>query len=346
MFVAVIPAQSAGEAIEEMLAGGLVDRTMKIQRSGTEVFVPLAKIELPGDLAERYLIRIEEWDDRRRVMREPPYKEIGDSLLERGLSLSQVDLLPERWEMVGDILILKLHEELLPRRKLIAEEYARVLKAKTVIRDKGSIQGVERVPEVEILIGSDTETVHLENGILYCLDAAKIMFSSGNVGERTRMASIPCDGETIIDMFAGIGYLSLPMAVYGKPEMVYACEIRKLSYDYLLKNIALNNVKDRMMAVLGDNRDFVSPKKVDRIIMGYLADTYAFLPKALKNLKSGGLIHYHENFPNALLPGKPGERLREAAGNDWKVEVVHQRIVKTFAPGVSHIAVDARFTTS
>jgi tRNA wybutosine-synthesizing protein 2 len=346
MFVAVIPAQTAGQAIEEMLAGGLVDRTMKIQRSETEVFVPLAKMELPGELAEKFLIRIEEWDDRMRVIREPPYKEIGDALLERGLSISQVDQLPERWEMVGDVLILKLHEELLPRSRLIAEEYARVLKAKTVIRDKGSIQGVERIPEVEVLLGSVTETVHLENGILYSLDAAKIMFSSGNVGERTRMASIPCKGETIIDMFAGIGYLSLPMAVYGKPEMVYACEIRKLSYDYLVKNIALNNVNDRMTAVLGDNRDFVPPKKADRIIMGYLADTYTFLPKALENLKSGGIIHYHENFPNALLPGRPGERLKEAAGDDWKVEVMHQRIVKTFAPGVSHIAVDTRFTSS
>jgi len=346
MFVAIVPARKAAEALSEMLESGLVDRTMKIQRSESEVYVPLASKTLPGSLVERFKIRIEEWDDRSRVQRERPFREICSSLERQGLSPALVELLPDRWEMHGDVLVLKLHSALTADEELIAKAYADVLRAKTVLRDKGVIRGEERVPEMEVILGEDTEAMHYENGILYCFDAAKIMFSSGNIEERMRMASVRCEGETIIDMFAGIGYLSLPMAVYGRPERIYACEIRELSYGYLVKNVALNHAQGCVVPVLGDNRDLSPTQKADRIIMGYLRDTYAYLGKALGMLRSGGIIHYHENYPNALLPDGPVERLKETAGKGWQVEALEQRIVKTFAPGVSHIVVDAKFTLS
>jgi tRNA wybutosine-synthesizing protein 2 len=346
MFVAVVPAQAAGKAIEELLGGDFVDRGMKIQRSESEVYVPLSSTVLPGSLVERYRIRIEEWDDRRRVVRKDPFEEICGTLEQQGLDGALIELLPDRWEMHGDVLVLKLHDALLGDRGRIAKVYADVLRARTVLRDKVTIRGEERVPEMELLLGESTEGIHCENGILYCLDAARIMFSSGNIEERMRMASIECEGETVVDMFAGIGYLSLPMAVHGRPRTIFACEIRELSYGYLVKNIALNHVGNIVMPVLGDNRDFDLPGKADRIIMGYLRDTYSFLPKALEMLRSGGMIHYHENYPNALLPDGPAERLRSTAGEAWNVEVIGQRVVKTFAPGVSHVVVDARFTSS
>lgn len=344
MFVAIVPARKAGEALEKLLSGGFVDRTMKIQRSESEVIVPLSSATIPGNLMEENRIRVEEWDDRRRTCREAPFKDIVRILEKEGVSPALIELLPDRWEMHGDVLILKLHEALLSEKERIVRSYAEVLRAKTVIRDKGIIRGDERIPDTETLLGDNTEGIHYENGIMYSLDASKIMFSSGNIEERMRMATIGCDGETVIDMFAGIGYLSLPIAVYGRPKTIYACEIRRIAYDYLVRNIALNHVEDVMVPVLGDNRGFDPPRKADRIIMGYLQDTHSFLGKALGMLASGGTIYYHENFPNALLPEGPAERLRNVAGEGWKVEIIRQKVVKTFAPGVSHVVVDARFT--
>jgi len=346
MFVAIVPAKKAAGAIKEMLRRDIVDRGMRIQRDGDEVVVPVTSGLLPDDISERFEIRIEERADRRRFVRESPIVEIGNDLAEQGLDRAIIERLPNNWEMLGDVLVIKLPEELMPSKKIIAEAYANVLGAKSVLRDLGAIHGEERQPEMELLLGTDTEATHLENGVLYSLDAANIMFSSGNVDERTRMGSIECDGEVVLDMFAGIGYLSLPMAVHHDPKRIYACEIRKLTHDYLERNIALNGVGDVMVPIFGDNRAFTPHEKADRILMGYLKDTFMFLPKALQCLKSGGVVHYHENFPNAVLPDRPIAHLKEAAGESWDFEILRNKIVKTFSPGVSHVVIDVRFTSS
>ena len=38
------------------------------------------------------------------------------------------------------------------------------------------------------------------------------------------MGGIGCKGETIVDLFCGIGYYVVPMLVHGQAAMIYACE--------------------------------------------------------------------------------------------------------------------------
>jgi tRNA/tmRNA/rRNA uracil-C5-methylase (TrmA/RlmC/RlmD family) len=39
------------------------------------------------------------------------------------------------------------------------------------------------------------------------------MFSTGNVTEKARMARMPAAGQTIVDLFVGIGYFTIPLLV-------------------------------------------------------------------------------------------------------------------------------------
>lgn len=66
-----------------------------------------------------------------------------------------------------------------------------------------------------LLRGSDGWVRHLEGGVVYSLDITCCMFSSGNVTERTRMGRLHCKGETVVDLFAGIGYYTLPLLVHA-----------------------------------------------------------------------------------------------------------------------------------
>ena len=249
--------------------------------------------------------------------------------------------LPKRWEQLGHVLVLKIDHELEDWLEEIAITYARVLEVDTVLRDTGGIEGQYREPVMELLIGDNTETIHLENGIKYCLDAARIMFSSGNVDERIRMASMCEPNETVVDMFAGIGYFTLPMAVHSEPARIIAHEINPRSHKYLKMNSQLNGAGKIVEPVLGDCLE-AEEGIADRVIMGYVGTTHEYLPKAMKILKETGIIHYHETCPDRLMPDRPQNRVIEAAINAGKsVEMMEMRTIKTYSPGVVHVVVDA-----
>jgi len=72
-----------------------------------------------------------------------------------------------------------------------------------------------RKSHAALLLGEDGWVKHSQHGIAYHLEVTKVMFSSGNVTERKRMGALPCQGETIVDLFVGIGYFSVPILKHG-----------------------------------------------------------------------------------------------------------------------------------
>jgi tRNA wybutosine-synthesizing protein 2 len=277
-------------------------------------------------------------DPKPRRQYRAPYEEIvREAIIPNELK----DRLPGKWELLGDVLLVHLPSELVPYKSGIAETYARILHARTVCLETGGISGVHRTPQVEVIFGEGTETVHKENGILYKLDVAKVMFSSGNMDEKRRMASLDCRGETIADLFAGIGYFSLPLAVHAKAKRVVACEINPVAFGYLVENVARNHVGEVVQPFLGDNRTLPSGHWADRVLMGYVGTTEQFLPQAFELVKDGGVVHYHEICPIDEFPEKPLRQIAEAAGK-IKIEVLRLGEVKSYAPAISHYVIDFR----
>ena len=275
-------------------------------------------------------------------MVETPFDKIKESLSKQ-IPKNLVRKIPDKWEKTGEVLTIKLPTNLKNYEKEIGEVYAMILNCKTVLNDIGGISGVYREPNVAVIYGStNTETIHKENGIKYKLDPQKIMFSSGNMDERLRMANISNTGETVVDLFAGIGYFTIPMAVYSKPKKIFACEINPVSYDYLCTNIILNNVTSLVEPLKGDNRK-ISPKNVaDRVLLGYFGDTHDFIPTALDCLKNHtGIIHYHDKFPEDTVPDDPLKIVKKIAEKyDRNAQLLRYKHVKTYAPGISHFVLD------
>ncbi|WP_297534989.1 class I SAM-dependent methyltransferase family protein [Thermococcus sp.] len=262
-------------------------------------------------------------------------------ILSKELPPELVRLLPKHWAQIGDVLILPLRPELEPYKHRIAEVYAEVLGVKTVLR-KGHIHGETRKPDYEVLYGGDTVTVHVENGVKYKLDVARIMFSPANVKERVRMAEVARPGELVVDMFAGIGHLSLPMAVH-KGARVVAIEKDPYTFRFLVESIWLNNVQDLMTPYNIDNRDFPAENIADRVLMGYVVKTAEFIPKALSIAKDEAIIHYHNTVPERLMPEEPFATFRRIAReHGYEAEKLKELIIKRYAPGVWHVVVDVR----
>ena len=337
MLGARVVRSKAEEVRKELSSLRLVDKTHAIIDDEMSVVIPILA-EPPSTILESYSVEIVDRIFPPRIPRKDPIDEILE-ISEVPESLKSV--LPRKWELFGDVLVLRMDKSLDGHEEDVAKAYARVLLAKTVLRDVGGISGEYRKPVLRRILGTDTVTVHVENGIKFKFDVAEIMFSSGNVEERTRMAEIECDGETVVDLFAGIGYFSLPVAVYQSPGRIVACEANPVAHSFLVENIRLNGVYGVVEPVLGDNRSLPGQEIADRVIMGYVKTTHEFLPTALRLLKREGIIHYHETCPNELLPKRPVDRIVESA-KGFKVDIERIKTIKSYAPGISHVVVDAR----
>lgn len=244
--------------------------------------------------------------------------------------------IPNSYKIVGDIAIVKLREEVQSYAKEIANAIlASNPRLKSVWRDLGK-EGMIRKPKLELLAGEGSETVHVENGCFFKLDVTKTMFSLGNQHERQRVAK-EAEGETVVDMFAGIGYFTVPIA--KRAEKVYAIEINPEAYRYLLENIRLNKLKN-VLPVLGDSLRLAPEGVADRVVMGHIF-CHDFLEVAIKALDGKGILHYHESTPLKVLH-RPIMRVQKACrslGKDCKI--LNFRKVKNYSPGVVHVVVDA-----
>jgi tRNA wybutosine-synthesizing protein 2 len=281
-----------------------------------------------------------------------PFELIYEKLARANImTISQLKLIPAKWELLGDVLVLKLNSKLKAHWREIAGLYAETLGVKAVLRRNDKIQGIFREPGVELLWGNkkETETVHAENGVLFKFDPMRIMFSSGNIDERIRISCLAKTDETVVDMFSGIGYFSLPIAIHSKPEKIIACELNPTAYDYLCQNIDLNNVNEIVQPILGDNRKCLNECIADRVIMGYIKSKHSHRLAGFKILKNtGGVIHFHDvGFKDNAVDKaykKVQKSLVDSGFNEkFKTELYNYYKIKSYAPKLVHVVLDVIF---
>lgn len=213
---------------------------------------------------------------------------------------------------------------------------------------KNGIYGELRLPKNEIIYPhylkdyKKIETTHLENGYKLKIDIYNLMFSQGNLFEKKRISFFG-KNETIVDMFSGIGYFSIPIAFYSKPNVIYSIELNPLSYYYLCENIKINHLENIIIPIFGNCKTNKFINTADRVIMGYIGNTKNYLEYGIKFIKrSGGILHYHDTTLLKYYPLKQIELInREAKKQNKKVAITNVRIIKKYSPKVVHIVIDA-----
>lgn len=251
--------------------------------------------------------------------------------------------LPDRYERLGDVLVLPDLGVAAGQEEAVAAAYARHTGCRTVLVRDGTIHGTTRTPTVRHVWGDeDTQTTVTQHGVAYRFDARRVMFSAGNLEERARMGRLGADGETVVDLFAGLGYLSLPIAVHGSPRRVVGCEINPVAFEYLTQNVDLNEVRDVYEPVEGDCCEVAPDGVADRVVMGYLHDTHEYLATAFGTFRpQGGVLHFHYKDGLEYWPEDVFARVEAAARDAGRsVRLVSWRRVKPYAPRVIHGVLD------
>jgi tRNA (guanine37-N1)-methyltransferase len=201
-------------------------------------------------------------------------------------------------DVVGDLAIVRLEEFRPKEKKKIGEAMLGELSnVKGIFEQVGGVEGELRLRKVKHLAGAKrTLTVHRENGCQFKVDIARCFFSPRLSTERLRIASEVGGDEAVLNMFAGVGPFSIPIARTSHAK-VTSCEINTYACKLHRENNGLNRV-DAYVKVLNDDAEDLPAKlksRYDRIIMPHPSQADTFLPTALKLAKKNSVIHYYRH---------------------------------------------------
>ncbi|XP_013925340.1 PREDICTED: tRNA wybutosine-synthesizing protein 2 homolog [Thamnophis sirtalis] len=216
--------------------------------------------------------------------------------------------LPRSWQRHGDLVLLS--EDCFRAKQWrelgqgLWQVVADALGARRLAK-RGRVQpDFFRSPAVTLLLGEDGWVEQVDNGIRYSFDVTQCMLSPGNITEKLRIASMLCTGEVVVDLYAGIGYFTLPYLIHASAAFVHACEWNPHAVEALQKNLQLNGVQDRCHVHQGDNRKVELRDVADRVNLGLIPTSEEGWPVACQVLRKdvGGVLHIHQNVE--ALPGK------------------------------------------
>jgi len=292
-----VPAGKGEEVRQALIRENALDRAFKPRRDGGDLLLPII-----------------EW-------REGADRCPFDSNPER-------PLLP-RHELIGGIAVMQERD---------VEGATRILASRpslhTVLFATSEVGGEYRTRSFEVLAGTPiTRTECREYGLRFEVDLASAYFSARLATERHRIAMLIGNGETVLDMFAGVGPFAISLS--GRSRLVVAADINPHAIAMMLENIARNHIRS-VLPVLADARHLADciPWQFDRIIMNLPKSGELFLPVAFRLCQNGGNIHLY------VLVSKEGEhrgRIEKLGGR-----VIDERVVRSYSPAQWHAVYDIK----
>jgi tRNA (guanine37-N1)-methyltransferase len=292
-----VPARQ-GEAMRQVLIqDGALDASLKVLREGSDLILPLTG---PREGAEQFEFEAH------------PGKEP----------------LP-RHELVGGIAILQ-EDDPAGAEKILASRPS----LHTAVFAQGEVSGEYRTRDLKILAGKPTTRTEVtEHGHRFIVDLAGAYFSARLSTERQRILDQVQDGETILDMFAGVGPFAITLS--ARSALVAAADLNPQAVALMLENIRLNRAKN-VLPLLADARRLVSvfPWQFDRIVMNLPLTGTDFLPDAFRLCRTGGTIHF---YSLVSAEGEHTARIRELGGI-----VLAERTVRSYSPAQWHAVYDIR----
>ncbi len=216
------------------------------------------------------------------------------------LGPERAELVWGRLDVVGDIAVVKKPPE------LSLEELGRLARAlverlpyvRSVWAAVSPVEGEYRLRDYVHLAGERRSlTLYREHGCAFQVDIRRVFITPRLSYEHARVASLVRPGEVVVNMYAGAGLFSVVIAKHAEPERVYSIDINPDAYEFMVRNVAINKVGDKVVPVLGDAARVAAEMLAgvaDRVLMPLPELALEHLPYALRALKpEGGVVHVY-----------------------------------------------------
>ncbi len=251
--------------------------------------------------------------------------------------------LPTSYDVVGDIILLKMPKNLEKYQheigKALLESHPHIQTVCAVTPVSGEL----RTRQVTIIAGEPrTLTTHIEYGLLFKVDVTETYFSPRLASERWRVASQVKPGETVVDMFAGVGPFSIMIACHANPRIVYAVDKNRKAARLAQLNVKANHVLDKVEVLNADAADIqrLIPVATDRIIMNLPFSALTFFSTALRIAAHHCIIHYYDIMRKDEIQGRIQELETIAKEQGFDLVDVNARTMKSYTPREFYIGID------
>ncbi|XP_061751231.1 tRNA (guanine(37)-N1)-methyltransferase [Nerophis ophidion] len=230
----------------------------------------------------------------------------SEEVLEAVLPLGQD--VTSAFSRVGHIAHMNLRDHQLPYRNLIGQVIMDKNPGVTCVVNKTNmIDSKYRNFKMEVLAGEENMVTKVkENGVTYEFDFSRVYWNSRLSTEHQRVVQLVKRGDTVFDVFAGVGPFAIPAAKLG--ATVLANDLNPESYKWLQHNSKINKVEGKVKTFNMDGREFIrGPLKKE-------------LPTLLKGKSA---VHVVMNLPALALEFLDAFRGLLYQENEENVPTVH-----------------------
>ena len=350
----VVPSRDTEKWREDLLSLGWLARDHQVIKRGEYRGIPLADSappELPEPFCDQECLEFE-------TEQPPPADHIG--FLREAVGAEVFEQFSEHWprsyDQMGDLLILKIPEEVQAYSEQIGEALlAHVSRARLVLQDHG-VRGEYRVRRLEIVTSRDgdqtTETTVRENHCEMLVDPAKVYYSPRLSGERARTVSAAASlreqlGRSlrVCDPYAGAGPALMPLLKAGLVESLLANDLNPAAGTLLEANLSRSRVRmdircldARLLALEGELTGAFDLLLVNipHSSLDHLGDLLPLLERGQPSLlRAWCIIEQHET---STVAGRL-EELLELDGRQQRSLSVTP--VRSYSPSHDHLLLEA-----
>ena len=220
----LVPLASGEDVRQVLVEQGCLDRAFTPRRIGDELALPVHEGFLPDAIDIEH--RLEQVDVEPAPPAIDPHSRLYNSIASlSGVSEAMLQSIPKKWERLDDLILFPKDAFHQQGWVSIIQQYpdffcivSHALNAARIGRQQPIANDQMRSAQVELLHGENGWVEVKDNGLVYGFDATKVMYSSGNVTERHRMATLQAEGDIVIDAYAGIGYYTCLLYTSPSPR--------------------------------------------------------------------------------------------------------------------------------
>ena len=334
-----VPLKHAEKMRKYLSRDNLLRNDLKFKKDNNFILIPIKKLPKKVDSITFKVVKkkFEKHEVKPKIYKDTIQNSLSEKLQEK---------LPTSYDIIGDIILIKLSKELQKYKKEVGESLLQSNKNIKTVCLIESVTGEYRIRNIEVIAGEKrTKTIHKEYGLKFHVNIEKTYFSPRLATERKRIASLVKQDEIIVDMFAGVAPFSIMIAKYANPKIIYSLDKNKEAVKYAQQNTKRNNVLDKIEVIHADAKEIYNilnqkNMKADRIIMNLPFSAHSYFSDALKIIADTSIIHYYDIVKEENMQKRLENLKKMAKGNGIVLTNMDVRKIKTYAPREFYICVD------